>query len=72
MKESARHVKIVERSEEDECYVGSSPSEIPLILPFGFAQGRLFAKGRGSASPSYAAGPFAPLTSRPRAGEPDI
>ena len=25
MKESARYVKIVEWSEEDQCYVGSSP-----------------------------------------------
>jgi len=28
MKESARYVKIVERSEEDQCYVGSSPGLI--------------------------------------------
>ena len=28
MKESARYVKIVEWSEEDQCYVGSSPGLI--------------------------------------------
>jgi hypothetical protein len=28
MKESARYVKVVERSEEDQCYVGSAPGLI--------------------------------------------
>ncbi len=28
MKDSARYIKIVEWSEEDQCYVGSSPGSI--------------------------------------------
>jgi len=35
MKESARYVKIVEWSEEDQCYVGSSPGLISELLTCG-------------------------------------
>lgn len=33
MKESARYAKIVERSEEDQCFVGSSPGLITFGWP---------------------------------------
>jgi hypothetical protein len=35
MKASAKYAKIVEWSEEDQCYVGSAPGLILARLPWG-------------------------------------